>query len=75
MNVFLLQNDRLKEQLSEITEKCEIEIGGFMIMAEYVSPGLLMVENVYFNDRITRVSWFAKDGTELASVKVTQTAY
>lgn len=60
---------------SGFTENCEIEIGGFMIMTEYVSPGLLMVENVYFNDRINKVSWFAKDGTELASVKITQTAY
>ena len=53
---------------SGFTGNCEIELGGVMKAAVYVSPELLTVENVYFNDRLTEVVWMAKDGTELTSV-------
>ena len=55
---------------SGFTENCVVEIGGLQRSAVYVSPELLTVENVYFNDRLTEVIWLAKDGTELTSVDV-----
>lgn len=49
------------------TENCVVRIGGFPKTSVFISPEVISVENVYFNDSAPQVDWTAADGTLLCS--------
>ena len=52
---------------SGFTKNCVVRIGGFPKTSVFISPEVISVENVYFNDSAPQVDWTAEDGTLLCS--------
>lgn len=52
---------------SGFTKNCVVRIGGFPKTSVFISPEVISVENVYFNDSAPQVDWTAEDGTILCS--------
>lgn len=52
------------------TQNCLVEISANLKSTEFISPYLIAVENIYFNDTPDKVIWVAEDKTELESVTI-----